>query len=153
MNETVGGVPGLFDDAIEAVRTRNATTLTAAAADASTVSLVLFVPVAILVVCCLLEFFCHVLSCTVMVPLYLAFVAKHEPTLLGLDAPRSDADPLQPTFEDERSRVLNALQQRAAAGQRLNLRFIALAKRCLSRCPCKSQPLRRAQVDDCDDVL
>jgi hypothetical protein len=74
------------------------------------------------------------LSSIVLLPLYLAYVRRHEPTLLGISEPRSDGDSLEPSFETETSRVEAMLRARAAAGERLQQR-IQQQVLALSTCP------------------
>ena len=78
---------------------------------------------------CVLPLACNVLSCTILLPLYLWFARQYEPTLLGAEAPRSDMDPLATTFEDDESRVAQMLRARAEAGARLGRRLTAFLMR------------------------
>ena len=82
----------------------------------------------------------NVLSCALLLPLYVAFVARHEPVLLGMDVPRSDADPLAVSFEDEQSRLEHILRERAEAGQRIGRRILSVYRSCAGY-------LRRIGVD------
>ena len=117
---------GLFDDAFDALRSRNATVFAEAADGASLWTVIGFWVVAVPFALCVLNCTCNLLSSAVFLPCYLAFVAKHEPVLLGVDVPRSDADPLRPSFEDERSRFEHMLRERALAGERLGVRIDAM---------------------------
>lgn len=116
----------LFNLAKEAVIERNATEFKEAWSDADLIMRVIFLVGACFFVPCLLHLFCNILSCTVLLPAYLAFVRVHEPTLLGIDEPRSDADGLAPTHETPRMRYETMLRRRAEAGERLGRRFKAL---------------------------
>ena len=153
--------PGLlFDDAIKALRARNITTFTDVVDDASMTSKILFYAVAVPIAVITLQLLCNLLSCAIFLPLYLAYVAKHEPILLGIDAPRSDSDGLRPTFEDDRSRLEHMLRQRAAAGERLAQRFESMWRATRETRFCKwfnqwnnGQFRRREQGRNDDDML
>ena len=117
-----------LDDAADAVLQRNATAVVEAYTQASFLARAVMLGIALCVGPCLCQCLCNVVSCTLLLPIYLAVVRRYEPTLLGLQEPRSDQDPLDPTFEHETSRLEHMLRQRAEAGERLVRRLHALVR-------------------------
>ena len=126
LSEELSDSLSLIDAAQEAAMQRNVSAFAEAYDDASLVARLAFLAAAACLVPCMLSTLCNVLSCTILLPLYVTFVGVHEPTLLGLDEPRSDSDGLAPTHESDRARAEAMLRRRAEAGERLGRRLMAL---------------------------
>lgn len=129
ISEYMSGPIDSFHSAADAVTRGNVSAVTETFSDANLVARLAMIGFLIFIMPCLISCACNLLSCTIFLPLYLWAARTYEPTLLGLQQPRSDADPLDASFEHEQSRIKHMLEARAEAGQRMTARIVAFLER------------------------